>query len=180
MATAIWVSCSAIGLVLLSKTPSGGQELNRYMLGNILWVSNGQIKRLFILSSSVLLFSSFFHKQILCKIVEEDLASLQGISTKKLDFLLMVFLSITVSTLTIIFGGLLVMAFLHLPALAAGKIIRKNIPSSIACTFYISAFSSLFGLFISLHTNTPPTASTSLLLAILYVVAEVYSRWKPR
>ncbi|WP_108623881.1 metal ABC transporter permease [Candidatus Similichlamydia epinepheli] len=176
MATAIWVSGSGVGSILLSRTPSSSQSLSRYMLGNILWVSNAQIRQVFILSLFVFLFGFLFHKQILCRSVDEDLARLHGIRVTRLDFLLMTFISITVSILTIIFGGLFVMAFLHLPAMISEKISKRTILSSMIGTLFISVSASILGLFLSLHTNTPPTGATALLLASLYAVAFLYSK----
>ncbi|WP_157952659.1 metal ABC transporter permease [Candidatus Similichlamydia epinepheli] len=180
MATAIWVSGSGIGSILLSKTPSSGQELSRYMLGNILWVSNVQIKQVFILSALIFSFGFIFHKQIVCRTVDEDIARLHGIQVERLDFLLMTFISITVSILTIIFGGLFVMAFLHLPAMISEKLSKQTILSSMIVTLFISVISSVLGLFISLHTNTPPTGATALLLASLYGISFIYSKWVKR
>ncbi|MFN8392331.1 MAG: iron chelate uptake ABC transporter family permease subunit [Bdellovibrionota bacterium] len=133
----VYVVAAASGMLLLSGTPEGNEELRRSLIGDLLLVSAGQVWRTFALFVSVALVHYYFRRQFFAVTFAPERASNEGISLKRWDFLFYVLFGIVVTSFVQIAGVLLVFSYLIVPAIAANFLSRR--PMAILCIGWILA-----------------------------------------
>ncbi len=165
---AIWALGMAVGVIFVSLTPGYNVDLLSFLFGNILWINEQDLFLLLGLDTFVLLCILLFHKKFLAICFDETQAYLQGLSVKKIYFLLVILISIVVVILIQIIGSILVIAMLCLPPAMANQFTHK-LSRLMLLSVLISMLASVVGIGVSYTLNWPPGATIALMTTGSYL-----------
>jgi zinc transport system permease protein len=165
----IWATGMAIGIVFIAKTPGYTTELTALLIGNILWITQGEIALLFLLAFCCLLFTIRHFQKLKLFAFDSDEAKLQGIETDTLYKQLLILVAIGVVALTQVVGIVLVLTMLTLPQLLASLFVR-TLSSMMIYSTIISILCTCGGLILAFLLDWPAGASITLLSAGAYVI----------
>src|SRR3989454_12683366 len=115
----IYAAASAAAVLILSKSPTGGEELKHMLVGDVLLVSMPTIISDAILYSLVLIFHFIFRKKFLAISIDAEAAHGAGINIRVWDLLFYMSFGVLVTRSVAIAGVLLVFSYLVIPAVIA-------------------------------------------------------------
>jgi zinc transport system permease protein len=176
---AFWSVGMAIGVLFISRTEGYNINLMSYLFGNVLLVSGMDLLRMLLLDVVVLLTVGLLYKQLLAAAFDEEFARLRGVNVEAYYILMLALIAVTVVLLIQIVGLLLVIALLVLPAASAGQFVR-TLPRMMALAVLLSMLSSIGGLALSYRPDLPAGATIIVLAGLVYILAIVLSRYKPK
>lgn len=164
-------SSTAVALGIFIATLGGGSftKYNKYLIGDILSVTPGQIGILALTLVAVLVMWVLFSNRMTLTVVHPQLASSRGISTTWSNTLFSVAIAVVV-TLTISSVGLLILnSLLVLPG-ASARNVAKNMRQYHIFSVLFALFAGISGLIASYYLGSSTGAAISLALAIVFVV----------
>lgn len=164
----LWSTGMAIGIIFISLTPGANTELDSFLIGNLLWVSQSDLWMLLGLDALILFFVGIFHKKFLAIIFDEEHALLQGIPVEPLYLLLLSLTAIAIVLLIQIVGVILVIAILTLPPTIANLFTRK-LSTMMFIAFILGCLFCFSGITISYIFDWPPGATIALLGGLSYL-----------
>lgn len=162
----------ALGVVLISLSPTYRQDLVGYLFGNILSVRPGEVLPIVGLSAVALGLLAFFFKELLYLGVDEEAARASGLAAGPLRFLLLTVLAVTIVASVRLVGIVLVSAFLVIPA-ATGQAVARSLRGMLAVAVASALASVVGGLWLSWLWDLPSGAAIVLLSAALFFTALV-------
>jgi zinc transport system permease protein len=161
----------SLGLFLLVFIPHNNHiDVFSYLFGDILLVSYEDI--LFVLTCSTILLTWLYFrwKDLLLISINEDLAIVRGVNTKRVDLEFMIALAFFVALSVGVVGVFLIVALLVIPASSA-----RNLSSSpgqmLIFSIILGILSLLGGIIGSYHLDTPSGPSIVLTSVIIYIVS---------
>ena len=165
----IFTGVFALGIVLLSTSPSFVGDLNSLLLGSVLAIQPGEIAviagfALFVLAVLGLFFRRFV--LVFFDPLGAEAAGFPAVAFQTL-FLALIAAAIVVSIRAV--GVVLVVALLITPAATAG-LITKELKPQMALSSVFGLASSIFGLYLSYFFGAPPGATVVLVATSLFVV----------
>ena len=165
----------ALGLVML--TTAGGLPVNLedVLLGQVLGTSTGDTYITLAMAAGVLVVLWAAHKEFVFANFDPTGASVIGLPTRFLDYLLLVLLALVISISLQAVGIVLVISMLITPA-AAAQLLVKNFTWSAVAGMAIGAVSAIVGLYLSFHYNLPSGPAMALVATGFFIVAAVYGR----
>ncbi len=144
-----FILAATLGILLLAGNPHGGEHLKELLVGQVLWVTYGQLLPVAIASTLVLLVWFAFREHL-----------------KGFGFYAIFAVAVTASVQVV--GVYLVFACLIIPALATRRISKPML--RIACGWGIGAVASLAGLVLSVSADLPAGAVIVWSLAVFALV----------
>lgn len=164
---AIWATGMSVGVIFIALTPGYNVELMNYLFGNLLWVSQSDLKMLLWLDLLVIVLVALFRQRFLAICFDETQAYLQKVPTKSYYLLLLGLIALSVVVLIQVVGSILVIAMLAIPAAIASSLTHRfNILMFLSVG--IGCLCSLFGMGLSYQLNWPPGATIALVATLLY------------
>ena len=164
-------SSSAVALGIFAATLGGGSftKYNKFLIGDILSVTPGEIGMLALVLVFVLAFWVLFSNRLSLIAVHPQLASSRGIPVELTQTLFTTAIAVVV-TLSISSVGLLILnSLLVLPA-ASARNIARNIRQYTLFSVVFALTAGIGGLVVSYHLGTSAGASISLILALIFAV----------
>ena len=164
----IWAVGMAIGVVFVDLTPGYNVDLMSYLFGSILAVNREDLYFISALLIAILLFVSFWYRDILAVSYDSEYASLRGVNVKLFYTLILVLSALTVVVSIKIVGLILVIALLTIPVYIAEKL-----SSTLAGMMFISSIFSLFFTLIGLclsYTYNLTSGASIILVAALFLM----------
>ena len=159
----------ALGFILISMAESA-TNLHHILFGNILAVSDQDIMTTAIVLGIVILFVSFFYKELLITSFDETYARTYGLKTQVLHYGLMLVLTlVTVSALQTV-GIILVVAMLITPA-ATAFLWTNKLVTMLFLSASIGAVAAISGLYFSYTFNWASGPAIVLMAAVLFAVS---------
>ena len=165
-------SSAAVALGVFSATLDGGSftKYNKYLIGDILSVTPGEIGLLFVVLTAVLLFWFFSANCLTLTVIHPQLASSRGIPVRFSQAAFTTAIAVVV-TLTISCVGLLILnSLLVLPG-AAARNVAKNLKQYHLLSVLFSLFSGVLGLTVSYYLGSSAGAAVCLVLAMIFAVS---------
>ena len=164
-------SSTAVALGIFIATLGGDSftKYNKYLIGDILSVTPGQIGTLALVLAAVLVFWTLFSNQLTLTAVHPQLAGSRGIPVGLSQTLFTTAIAVVV-TLTISSVGLLILnSLLVLPG-ASARNVSRNLKQYhiLSATFALAA--GIGGLCVSYYLGTSAGASISLCLGLIFFV----------
>lgn len=138
----------AFGLAVVSRVPSLNREIQQYLYGDILTISQGEILTLAILLAVLCVFEFFGWNRLLSVALSPALARIDGVSTRFWQYLFAALLALVVMFCVRTVGVLLVTAMLVVPA-AAARNLARNMAGLFWWAIAISVSSGILGLLLS-------------------------------
>ena len=166
----IYVVSAAAGILLLSKSPHGKEELQRTLVGDLLTVTPGEIWKTAVLYAVIALVHFIFRKQFIAMSFNHADAEAGGISVRFWDFLFYALFGLIVTSFVQVGGVLMVFSYLIVPA-ACGTYLAKSLPVRLAIGWVVATLASMVGLYGSFRFDLPTGAAIVCVLggALLFI-----------
>ena len=165
-------SSTAVALGIFIATLNGGSftKYNRYLIGDILSVTPGQIGALALVFLGVILFWILCANRLTLTSVHPQLASSRGIPVRLSQAVFTTAIAIVV-TLTISSVGLLILnSLLVLPA-AGARNVSRNMKQYHLFSVTFALVAGIGGLISSYYLETSAGAAISLMLALIFAIS---------
>ena len=166
----VFLACSSLSVILVSKSPHGMEEINRLLSSSIIGATIGDVTcftALFFITAGALFF---LWRQFTLLAIDQEMAFSIGIPAALYNTLfsawlgLSLGLSIRVSGMLFVFGGLV------LPALAA-KNISRDIERMFILSPVISLISNIFAFIFANYYDYPPAQISVAFLSFVLMAA---------
>jgi zinc transport system permease protein len=164
-----WSLGMALGIVFIALMPGYPPDLNSYLFGNILSVTKLDLYLMIVLTFLVGLVVIALFNDWKAYFFDEEFASVIGIKTSFLDYLLLVLVAMTVVVLIRVAGIIMVLALLTAPAAIAGMFSAK-LKKRMIHAIMLGIFFCITGLWISYEMNIASGASIVILSVVFYFV----------
>ena len=170
-------SSTAVALGIFAATLGGGSftKYNKYLIGDILSISPGEIGMLALTLICVAVFWVCYSNRLTLTAIHPQLASSRGIPVKLSNTLFTVAIALVV-TLSISSVGLLILnSLLVLPA-ASSRNVARNLKEYHLFSFLFALLAGLSGLILSYYLGTSAGAAISLVLALIFAVSFAFRK----
>ena len=164
-------SSSAVALGIFVATLGGGSftKYNKYLIGDILSVTPGEIGMLALVLAAVLVFWILCANRLTLTAIHPQLASSRGIPVGMSQTLFVTAIAVVV-TLSISSVGLLILnSLLVLPA-ASARNISRNLQQYHSYSVLFALAAGIGGLTVSYYLGCSAGAAISLILAAIFAV----------
>ena len=170
-------SSTAVALGIFIATLGGGSftKYNKYLIGDVLSVTPGEIGVLACVLTAVAVFWVIFGNRLVLVSIHPQLASSRGLKVKTTQTIFTVCIAVVV-TLAINWVGLLMLnSLLVLPA-ASARNVSKNLRQYHGYSVLFALTASLVGLTVSYYLGASTGAAISLCLAAIFAVTFLLRR----
>ena len=162
----------ALGLVMLSVVPNINVNIEDLLLGQVLGVTQTDVYVSLALTALVLLGLYAFHRQLVYTTFDQIGASVVGIKTSVIEYILLALLALVIVIGIQAAGIVLVMAMLITPAATAYLLARRFVGMMIIGAL-VGATSAVIGLYLSFHADLPSGPAMALFATLMFAVAAV-------
>lgn len=159
----------ALGVMIVSMTNGMNADLNNYMFGSILAMSEEDVRLSVLLTVAVLLLYGLFYHKIFAVTFDETFARATGVKVELYRTVLAFLIAITIVLGMRMMGTLLISSLIIFPALTAMRVC-KDFKSVIICSLILAAVSFTLGLALSYMLATPTGASIVVVDMVLFLV----------
>lgn len=165
-------SSAAVALGIFIATLGGGSftKYNKYLIGDILSITPGEIGALALVFLGILVFWVLCANRLTLTSVHPQLASSRGIPVQLSQAIFTTAIAVVV-TLTISSVGLLILnSLLVLPA-ASARNVSRNLKQYHLFSVLFALVAGLGGLIASYHLEVSAGAAISLMLALIFAIS---------
>jgi zinc/manganese transport system permease protein len=166
----IYVVTAALGILLLSRSPEGNEELRRTLIGEVLLVTPQQVLRTFGLYVAIGAIHFIFRRKFLALSFEPERAAAEGISIPWWDFIFYAMFGWVVTSFVQIGGVLLVFSFLIVPAVCA-NFLADSLRARLLIGWATATIASVAGLYLSYTLDLPTGAAIVCTLGVALIIA---------
>lgn len=163
-----WAVGMSLGVLFISFTPGYPPDISSYLFGDILTVTDMDLKIMLLLD--ILVFISVFSLYNYWKayLFDEEFLKVKGIKTVWLEYFLFVLIALSVIVLIRVVGIVLVIALLTAPP-ALAKMYTYNLKKMMLTAVILGLIFSLTGLVVSYYLEIASGASIILIIGITYI-----------
>ena len=165
----------SIGLVMISLSKGISVRVEDILLGQILAVSSIDVVVTLSLAVLVLIVIGVLHRQLVFTSFDSLGATVIGLPTRLLDYLLLVSLALVIVVSLQAVGIVLVVAMLITPA-AAGSLLVRRFTRVMLVSVVVGVFSAVCGLYAAYHLNIPSGPSMTLVATAIFFLALTYNQ----
>ncbi len=162
-------SSLAVGVVVLSLTTGMTTDVNNYMFGSILSLSEMDMWVGISVSAVILILFILFYHRIFAVTFDEGFSSATGIKTELYHMVIAMLTAVTIVLGMRLMGALLISSLIIFPALTAMRLF-KNFFSVVVCAAVVSVVCFLAGLLGSYLLATPTGASIVVANMIVFMI----------
>src|SRR5688572_7690659 len=177
----VYVVAAAASIVLLSKSPGSNEELQRTLIGDVLFVTWPQIWKTFVLYLVVAIVHFVFRWKFIALTFSGERSDVSWV-TRGWDFLFYALFGLVVTSFVQIGGVLLVFTYLIVPAVCA-NLLAKSLGVLLAVGTLIAALGGLGGLYASYQFNMPTGAAIvctfGAVLLVVGIIAKLRNGSRP-
>jgi zinc/manganese transport system permease protein len=173
----VYVVAAAFGILLLSNSAEGNEELRRTLIGDVLLVTPKQVKRTFVLYVIIGIAHFLFRKKFLTISFEPDRAVALGLPIRWWDFLFYAMFGWVVTSFVQIGGVLLVFSYLIVPAVCA-NFLANALGTRLAIGWATATIASVVGLYGSYKLDLPTGAAIVAALGAALVLVMLISLFR--
>ncbi|WOO88123.1 metal ABC transporter permease [Mollicutes bacterium LVI A0039] len=162
----------SIALMMIFLSLSGGYNSSLFavLFGNINGISTSDLYSVLINSAIILVIVALNYKKILLLALEEDYAKLYNVNIKRIKYLMMVLIALSITIAIKAIGVLLVSSLIIIPLIAASNI-SKNLKATVLWAILFTEISMIVGMFSSFYLNLPTSAIIVLISIIIYLIS---------
>ncbi|MBI5774775.1 MAG: metal ABC transporter permease [Verrucomicrobia bacterium] len=173
----VYVVAAAAGLLLLSRTTEGNEELKKMLIGDVLTVTWDEIWKTFLLYTVIGVIHFVFRRKFFAVTFDPVRAQAEGISIRLWDFLFYALFGLVVVSFVQIGGVLLVFSYLIVPAVCA-NFLAVRFGVLLALGWITATLASVVGLAASYQFDLPTGAAIVCALGAMLVVVAVIARFR--
>ena len=155
----------ALGTFLISITKGVNTDINNYLFGSILSISESDLMLAVVFSLVVILLFLFCYNKIFALTFDEDFARAVGIKTDFYNIVFAILCSIVVVLGMRLMGALLISSLIIFPTMSAMQV-AKTFKKVVILSTVISLICFVVGMIVSYNFATP-TGSTIVLVNVL-------------
>lgn len=175
LATVIVMS-AGIGLTaVLSGFVGGGTDLNSFMFGSVVAVSDFDMVFTAVLSIAAVAAAMLLYRELFYTAFDEEAAELAGVPVKTVNMIIMLLTAVTVSAASRIVGALMVSSLLVIPT-ACAILAAKSYRGTMILSVIFAELFTICGLFASFYLDVKPGGSIVLIGVAVLVVMLIFSK----
>ena len=167
-----WALGMAVGVMFTFLSPGFAPDLSAYLFGNILTVTRGDLMLLAGVAGALGLFFAFFRHPIVQVAFDREFARSQGLPVQVLEYMLMMFIALTIVACLRMVSIVLVISLLTIPQMTA-NLFSHRFHRIVWLSIGIGYASCLGGLYLSFHGNIPSGAAIIFFSIVIYAVCKV-------
>ena len=168
----IYVVAAAAGILLLSKSPHGKEELQKTLVGDLLTVTPQEIGKTAALYAVIAVVHFIFRKQFIRLSFDHEHAESGGLSVHLWDFLFYALFGLIVTSFVQVGGVLMVFSYLIVPA-ACGTYLANSLAARLILGWCVATLASVGGLYASFKLDVPTGAAIVCALGVALLLAAV-------
>lgn len=154
----------ALGIAIVSAKKGLTRNLQSFLYGDILAISDGEILWFLGFFVLIIIFLVYSYNKLTLMGINERLAKVEGIAVRLYDYAFSVLLALTITFSIRAIGILMVTAMLIVPA-AAGRNVARGVSGMFWYSIIIAIFSGISGLMASYYWDSA-TGATIILFAV--------------
>ena len=167
-----WTLGMALGIMFSFLSPGFAPDLSAYLFGNILTINQTDLWMLGILALLLTGFFYLFIRPIVYIAFDREFARSQKIPVEIFEYLLMMFIALTIVACLRMVGIVLAISLLTIPQMTA-NLFTYSFKKIIWLSIGIGFLGCLGGLFISYHWKVPSGASIIFFSILIYAVCKI-------
>lgn len=172
-----WTFGMAIGIIFSFLAPGFTPDLSSYLFGNILTITQGDIWILGILSIVLIAFFTLFMRPIIAIAFDREFARSQQMPVALFEYILMMFIALTIVACLRMVGIVLAISLLTLPQMTA-NLFTYSFKRIIGLSILIGYIGCLGGLLLSYQLQVPSGAAIIFVSILIYTGAKLYKQFR--
>ena len=175
------VMSAGIGLtaVLSGFVSNGSANLNSFLFGSIVAISDFEMYLTIGLGAVVIIVSFLLYRELFFVTFDEESAKLAGVNTGAVNLVLMLLTAVTVSVASRIVGALMISSLLVIPV-AAAMTVAKSYKQTVWLSVVFAELFTISGLFISYYLDLRPGGTIVLLGVAILIILTIVLRGRRR
>lgn len=178
-----WSLGMAIGIIFIFLKPGFAPNLNDYLFGNILTITNSDIQYLAILSAILAIVFTLFKRDILYSAFDPDFAKTRNLPVNLIKYTMMMFIAITIVLSIRLVGIVMLLSILTVPQMTA-NLFTANFGKMIILSVVIGFVGCIVGLLLSAALDVPSGVfiifTQIVIFLILRMITQFYQKRKQR
>lgn len=168
----VWALGMALGVLFIFLTPGYAPELNTFLFGNVLTIT--QVDLWLFLALVVVLTAGWaaFRRQIIAVSFDADFARTRHLPVRTVEMVMTVLIAVTIVLTIRMIGIMLLMSLMTLPQITA-ELAARRYSRVQALAAVLSVAGGVGGLFLAYFISVPASAAIVLLLVAFYAVGSV-------
>ena len=166
----IWATGMALGIMFIFMTNGYVPELNSFLFGNVLTVTNTDLWAFTAFTGVLLAVVTLCYRTIVAVAFDPDFARVSRLPVKIVNYAMTVFVAVAIVLTIRLVGIMLLMSLLSLPQMIAETRCRRFSTLILASTV-IALTGGVGGLFLAYFIDVPASATIVLLLVVIYAIA---------
>ena len=171
----MWAVGMASGVLLLDMTPGYNVDLMSYLFGSILSVPQSELVVMAVIGGLIFLLIAYFFQDLLVMSYDEEFALVRGVPVKRLYYMLIGIVAITVVMVVQVVGLILVIALLTIPPYIAEKYTKSLLQMMLLSCCFGMLF-TIGGLWISYAYDLTSGPSIIFLAGIVFFLSLLLDR----
>ncbi|MBT8360107.1 MAG: metal ABC transporter permease [Deltaproteobacteria bacterium] len=171
----MWAVGMAFGILLLDMTPGYNVDLMSYLFGSILSVPRSDLITMAIVGILIFILVFYFFQDLLVMSYDEEFAIVRGVPVKRLYYMLIGIVAVTVVMVVQVVGLILVIALLTIPPYIAEKYTR-SLPQMMLLACCFGMLFTVGGLWISYTLDMTSGAAIIFLAGIAFFFSLLIDR----
>lgn len=175
----VYVVAAAAGILILSQSTGGKEELQRSLIGELLVVTGVEIAQTLGLFIIIGIIHYIFRRQFMAISFAPEQAASKGISVRWWDFIFYVLFGLVVTSFVHIGGVLLVFSYLIVPAVCA-TYLANSIGVRLLIGWLVATLASVAGLFVTAKADWPIGSTIVCALGVVLLLVAIAANWRSK
>jgi zinc/manganese transport system permease protein len=171
----VYVVAAALGILLLSRSAEGNEELRRTLIGDVLLVTPVEVLKTFVLYAGIAAVHFIFRKKFLMISFDPERAIAEKLAVRRWDFLFYALFGLVVTSFVQIGGVLLVFSYLIIPAVCANFLARR-LGTLLIIGWLAATLAGVVGLFAAYKFDFPTGAAIICSLGAALILTVMVAR----
>jgi manganese/iron transport system permease protein len=159
-----------LGIVVLSSAPGYSGSLESFLFGEILGISDGDVRTVAVTGAALLLVTAALHKELVTVSLDRETAKAAGLRVFWLDISLYTLIALAIVISQQAVGNILVLALLITPA-ACARLLTDRLGVMMLLAPTIGVLSSIAGLYLSYTFNLAAGGLIVLVVTGLFLIS---------
>lgn len=173
----IWAIGMALGIILIDLTPGYNVDLMSYLFGSILTVPKSDLLIMLITGIIICLLVTWHYQALLAVSYDEEFARIRGVPVKRIYFILIGMLGLTIVMVIQVVGLIMVIALLTIPPFIVEKYARSMAGMMMGATILGAVF-TLSGLYLSYAFDLTSGAAIILVAGLAFLLSLLTDKFK--
>lgn len=167
-----WTFGMAVGIIFSFLSPGFAPDLSTFLFGNILTITRMDIIILFLLSILLIVFFALFLQPIIYIAFDREFARSQRIPVVLFEYILMMFIALTIVSCLRMVGIVLVLSLLTIPQMTA-NLFTVSFKKIIFLSILFGYIGCMGGLFLSYQLQIPSGAAIIFFSILTYALCKI-------